>query len=149
MSNLASNYTLDNHSKVETHIAVSDYGLCVIYCLVAALIVFGNSLVITSIVRFRYLRTITNIYILFLACSDVMVSISMVYGGAFILNQITWQTQLAPCLLRYSLITYSVTASMSLHVGKLKPTSSQEKYMQRNNPTNMRTVTVEYTSRLL
>ena len=112
---------LYNHgnTNTNTHIPITDYGLCGIYCLVAALIVFGNSLVIASIVRFTYLRTITNIYILFLACSDITVSLSLVYGGAFILNQVSWHKYWLPCLLRYSLMIYSLMVSMALHVGKL------------------------------
>ena len=107
-----------NHNTTYPQLTLKDYSLSCVYCITAGFILFGNALVIASTVRFRYLRTTTNIYILFLSCSDVTVSLSLVYGGAYVLNQVSWNRYGLLCVLRYCLLIYSITVSVNLHVGK-------------------------------
>ena len=113
VSNISTCYS-ENDSNAITKV---QYSFCVAYLIVAIATVFGNSLVIASIKRFKYLRTNTNIYIFFLSTSDITVSAALVYSALFVLKR-KWQTLAMPCLMRYALFTYSVSSSIFLHVGK-------------------------------
>ncbi|OWF49506.1 octopamine receptor 1-like [Mizuhopecten yessoensis] len=48
---------------------------CIALGLINLIVLLGNSLVITAVVRNRKLRTITNIYIVSLACADMLLAI--------------------------------------------------------------------------
>ena len=107
---------LHQHDSQITNV---EYILCVAYVMIAMLTLFGNGLVITTITRFKHLRTNTNIYILFLSTSDIMVSMALLYSVVILLERGQWKTLKMPCLMRYALFIYSLSSSLGLHVGKV------------------------------
>ena len=108
---------LHQHGSLITNV---EYILCVAYVMIAMLTLFGNGLVITTITRFKHLRTNTNIYILFLSTSDIMVSMALLYSVVILLERGQWKTLKMPCLMRYALFIYSLSSSLGLHVGKVQ-----------------------------
>ena len=105
---------LENDSNAITK---AQYSFCFAYLIVAIATGFGNSLVIAAIIRFKTLRTNTNIYIFFLSTSDIIVSLALAYSALFVLEKKKWQTLATPCLTRYALFIYSLSTSIVLHVG--------------------------------
>ena len=63
-----------NHTDVDDPPPDVNYG-AVVLVLIPMLTVFGNSLVIVSVIREKTLRTATNYFIVSLATSDVMVAL--------------------------------------------------------------------------
>ena len=107
---------LHQHDSLITNV---EYILCVDYMMLAMMTLFGNGLVIITITRFKHLRTNTNIYILFLSTSDIMVSMALLYSVVILLERGQWKTLKMPCLMRYALFIYSLSSSLCLHVGKI------------------------------
>ena len=95
-----------------------DYLFTFLVCLIACIILFGNFLVVLSIKKFTYLQTPTNIYILFLAISDLLVGFSLPYTAAFILKREDWRSSEFNCLLRYFFLTYGGGTSVLLLLGE-------------------------------
>ena len=95
-----------------------DYSMSCILLFISASIAFGNSLVVASVMKYPTLQTTSNIYILFLACADLVVAASLPYSAAFVLNRSVWQRSFVGCMFRYVFMIQSISTSSILHVGK-------------------------------
>ena len=96
----------------------TDVIMAITMSIVACFIAFGNTLVVLAIYMVTSLQTPKNMYILFLACSDLAIALSVPYSVAFIINRESWQTSESACLIRFITINHSVYTSMLLLLGK-------------------------------
>lgn len=94
-----------------------DTQMAILLCLIACFILFGNGLVVMSIKKFRYLHSPTNIYILFLAISDILVGLSLPYNAAFVVKRVQWSKNIKLCLTRYLFLTHGGATSVLLLLG--------------------------------
>lgn len=81
-----------------------------VQCSLAAIALFGNLLVILSVWRCARLRTITNYFVVSLACADLLVALNVPFYDAFyFVSQMACHRRL--CLLRYWFANYSSACS--------------------------------------
>ncbi|XP_033834503.1 beta-2 adrenergic receptor-like [Periophthalmus magnuspinnatus] len=108
-----SNFSLSNTSSIQGE--YSDVELVVIGVGMAVLvmaIVFGNILVITAILRFKRLQTVTNLFIASLAVADLIMGIAVVpFGSSYILLG-AWQFGSFMCEFWTATDVLCVTASI-------------------------------------
>uniref|UniRef100_T1IVC4 G-protein coupled receptors family 1 profile domain-containing protein n=1 Tax=Strigamia maritima TaxID=126957 RepID=T1IVC4_STRMM len=84
--------------------------------IIAVIAIFGNSVVIWSVIRFPNLRTNTNIFVVSLAVADLLVGICIPYYVLFYFH-ISWTCERTPCLLRYFTVLFPTISSMFSNIG--------------------------------
>ncbi|XP_076131443.1 beta-2 adrenergic receptor-like [Alosa pseudoharengus] len=99
-------------SEVENGEAVETVLLGILMGLLVLGIVFGNVLVITAIIRFQRLQTVTNYFITSLACADLIMGVLVVPFGACYILLNTWHFGNFLCLFWTAADVLSVTASI-------------------------------------
>ena len=107
------NQTIMNGSSYVHSVKISstDVAYIISHLLLAIFIIGGNSLVIIVIVRFRQLRTMTNMFVSSLSIADLLVGISLPYLATFFLIPSLRDMKYA-CLFRYLPILISSVASI-------------------------------------
>lgn len=87
-------------------------GLGMLMAVIVVAIVFGNVLVITAIARFQRLQTVTNYFIISLACADLLMGLAVVPFGASHIILGTWKFGNFWCEFWTSIDVLCVTASI-------------------------------------
>ena len=92
-------------------------GQGIAYVLVALVIMTGNSLVIIAVLRFRFLQTITNMFVVGVACLDFSIGpISILVLVQSVLNEALGDK--VPCLARIGIGTMNGLASAFMLLGR-------------------------------
>lgn len=85
-------------------------GFMVLSIVLALVIFFGNGMVIILVAKFEHLRTVTNYLMVSLAVADAMVSISMIFGVAYLLTPNSFQDKYI-CLLMWTTYMFAGLSS--------------------------------------
>ncbi|KAK8773290.1 somatostatin receptor type 4-like [Amblyomma americanum] len=110
---MEANRTICNPAKYN---ASSIIWVSAVQCSLAVVALLGNLLVILSVCRCARLRTITNYFVLSLACADLLVALNVPFYDAFyFIERMSCRRRL--CLLRYWFATYSTACSTFSHLG--------------------------------
>lgn len=104
--------------------------IVLVLCVLMVITICGNLLIVLSVVMFRQMRTITNRFVLSLACADMMVGFIVMPIGAYNLyTNLAWELGPTLCLVTTCLDVMLTTTSI-LHLSCL----ALDRYIAICNP---------------
>lgn len=77
---------------------------------------FGNLLVVASVIKYKSLCTTTNLFVVSLAVSDLLVCLSIPYYITFYFD-VPYMCDKYPCIVRYAITLYSMIVSVLTLIG--------------------------------
>ena len=104
-------------SASEDHVIAWGYLFIVVLLLLVG--VFGNSLVVASVIHFRFLQSITNILIATVAGMDILFVLSTVYDIGVIVSPGVWSGWL-PCMIIQATACVNAVSNSFLLVGEYR-----------------------------
>ncbi|XP_035218592.1 somatostatin receptor type 5-like isoform X2 [Stegodyphus dumicola] len=110
------NVSKDN-TCFEPRLSRTIFVVVILDIVLSAVSIAGNVLVVYAVLRYRQLRSVTNVFILGLAAADLLVGLNVPYYILFYFNFRSLSCHRISCLLRYWFTIYTSGCSMLCVVG--------------------------------